>query len=194
MSSTMKCFLYFGIGLFIGGGGSFLYNRKKLRSEVDKIAIQIKKDFEKKYDVVEESVEVAEKKAEIAKDKPPITNYTNMYTSEDASTTIDVSSYMNKGVANPRIISEKDLYSENGSQYIGKTLTLYADGVIADSEMKVVKNIRELVGDDILERFFGTEEEESMLVRNDDTMTDYEILKSSELYNELVAKTSDEEE
>ena len=193
MNNTIKCLLCFGVGLIIGGGGSFLYNRQKLRNDVDKIAAQIKKDFEKKYDAVEDDSETAEKKAEIAKEKPPITNYTNMY-SGDSTTTIDISSYGNKGVTNPRIISEKELYSENGTQYIGKTLTLYADGVIADSEMNVVKNIRELVGDDILERFFGTEEEESMLVRNDDTMTDYEILKSSDLYNELVEKTSGEEE
>ena len=197
MANIIKGLLWFGIGFGVGAVAASFYNKRKYNDDLDKVAQQIKKDFEneaaknepeKKFVVVENP----EEKAKAAKDKPSITNYTNMYKEGTSETNVDQESYQK--VISPRLISENDLYSNDGNQYAGKTLVLYSDGILADTDMKVVKNIKELIGDDILERFYGTEEEETIFVRNDDTMTDYEILKSSDLYTQVLEETSEEEE
>lgn len=194
MSNFFKSLLLFGLGAAVGGFGSSLYFKKKYREDLDHAAQQIKKDLanERRKESGDLICESPEEKAKTAQEKPSIVNYMNMY--KEGTVETDKESW-NKPKASPtRIITEKELYSDDGNQYIGVTLTLYSDGILADSDMNVVKNVKEIIGDDILERFYGTNEEESMLVRNDETMMDYEIIKSSDLYTEVVKEASEQEE
>lgn len=83
-------------------------------------------------------------------------------------------------VYTPEVISPDD-FDTNG--YKTQTLTLYADGVLADEYDNIITNVDEIVGEDSLEHF-GEYEEDTVYVRNEERETDYEILRDSTNYSD----------
>ena len=197
MYSLIKGSLIFGAGFTIGAFGMFIYRKRKFDDNLDNIAKQIKKDMEEetKKDIPQtsESVSKAQELAKAAENKPSITNYTKMYNGE--SVEMDESSYEidKKTDISLRVISEDQLYEGDGINYAGETLTLYADGILTNADNEPVK-VKETIGDDFLAKFYGSEEEARIFVRNDETLTDYEIVKSSETYASKMQEASEEEE
>ena len=63
------------------------------------------------------------------------------------------------------------------------SLTYYSDGVLTDEFDEIITNIDDVVGMDSLNHF-GEYEDDSVFVRNDDAMTDYEILLDERKYSE----------
>lgn len=75
----------------------------------------------------------------------------------------------------PYVISP-DIFGDN-PDYNKVSLTLYSDGVLTDEDDHVINpgRIDDLIGEESLEHF-GEYEEDSVFVRNEARMTDYEIL------------------
>ena len=69
--------------------------------------------------------------------------------------------------------------------YEKKSLTYYADGVIADEWDNVLKNADELIGENIGDHF-GEFDEDSVFVRNDDLKCDFEILRDIQTYSDAM--------
>ena len=87
----------------------------------------------------------------------------------------------------PYVISPSEL--DEYDDYETISLTLYADGTLADDNDEVLSEdeIEEIIGKDSLNHF-GEYEEDSVFVRNDARKCDYEILKSLEDYAEVLAR------
>lgn len=93
-------------------------------------------------------------------------------------------------VANPRIITPEE-FAENPA-YDTVSLTYYEDDVYED-EWGVVYDKDEIeatVGLDAITHF-GEYEEDSVFVRNDDILCDYEILRDTRTYRETYGKDPD---
>ena len=83
----------------------------------------------------------------------------------------------------PYVISP-DEFDENG--YKTKTLFYYNDDVVTDDRGKVLseESVEKLIGKESLTTF-GQYESDSVFVRNDNLMTDYEILADGRNYHEM---------
>lgn len=195
MKYFVKGGLLFSAGFLIGAAATYYYRKKKFDDNLDSAVKQIKKDMEEEYkkNVVpdRDAFVKAKELAKASENKPSITNYTKMYSGE--SVEVDATSY-DKHEEPVRLISEAQLYEGDGIKYAGETLILYADGVLTNTENEPVKKVQEIIGEEFLVKFYGSEEEDRIFVRNDDSLVDYEIVKSSETYSSTIEEASEEEE
>lgn len=90
-----------------------------------------------------------------------------------------------KDMSKPYVISPNDYGELDGYELV--SLTYYADGVLTDELNNVIdeEEVDELVGKESLNTF-GEYEDDSVFVRNDDLLTDYEILYDQRNYSESV--------
>ena len=86
-----------------------------------------------------------------------------------------------RDMSKPYVISP-DEFGE--CDYATISLTYFADGVVANERNRMIKNVDELIGLDSLNHF-GEYEEDSVFVRNDDMMIDYEILRDYRNFSEV---------
>ena len=84
----------------------------------------------------------------------------------------------------PYIISPEEFDTEDG--YDTVSLTYYTDGVLTDDDNNVIEDIENTVGEDFA-KHFGEYEDDSVFVRNERLMTDYEILMDYRPFNDVVA-------
>lgn len=84
-------------------------------------------------------------------------------------------------VTAPYVISP-DEYGET-QYYDSKSLTYYADFVLADDEGEIICDPENLIGDALAH--FGDYEEDAVHVRNEYTECDYEILKTEKTFSEV---------
>lgn len=82
----------------------------------------------------------------------------------------------------PYIISPAEFGEIDG--YNTETLIYYNDGVLADNDGNRIEDIESYIGYESLNHF-GEYEQDSIHVRNDDTMTDYEVLLDEGNYEDL---------
>lgn len=66
------------------------------------------------------------------------------------------------------------------------SLNYYADGVVADDFDEIIRDIDELIGEESLSHF-GEYEDDAIFVRNDTTRCDYEILRDTRNFSELMS-------
>jgi len=138
---------------------------------------------------------VAEKKEDLI-DKDSI-NYDKLKEKQE-----DISKYLNKSAnykqANevkeetpsnynePYVITPEE-YAD--SDYDVQTLNYYADGVLADDQYNVIKDIKNTVGDKTLDKF-GLYLEDVLYVRNERYRIDYEILLDEREFKKVAPKGS----
>lgn len=82
----------------------------------------------------------------------------------------------------PYVISPEEFGEFDG--YDTVSLTYYADGVLTDDDENVIEDVAKLVCVDFASHF-GEYEDDSVFVRNDELMSDYEILRDMRKYSEL---------
>ena len=68
--------------------------------------------------------------------------------------------------------------------YATVSLWYWADGVITNDRNKIIKNVEELIGEDV-ESHFGEYEDDSVFIRNDAQEIDYEILRDERRFSEI---------
>ena len=76
-----------------------------------------------------------------------------------------------------------DSYGELGYEEV--SLTYYADDVLAYDDDSVIRNVDKVVGKGSLNTF-GEYEDDSVFVRDDDKKIDYEILRDTRKYSDVV--------
>lgn len=104
------------------------------------------------------------------------TNYSD-FSSEDKAE-------VNKNNMNkPYIISPEEFGDID--EYEKISLTYYADQILADENDGLIENIDDVVGFDSLSSF-GEYEDDSVFVRNDRLMCDYEILLDQRKYMDVI--------
>ena len=81
----------------------------------------------------------------------------------------------------PYVISPEEFGEMN--DYEKTSLTYYANGVLTDESDEIIYNIEETVGDAL--EHFGEYEDDSVFVRNEENMCDYEILLDQRNFSEL---------
>lgn len=99
-------------------------------------------------------------------------DYASRYTGSNSNneTVKGVVDFMN---SRPYVIPPEEFGEK--SEHDTVSLTYYADGVLTDEWDNVIEDIDEVVGEDSLTHF-GEYEDDSVFVRNDALLTDYEIL------------------
>lgn len=68
--------------------------------------------------------------------------------------------------------------------YATVSLWYWADGVITNERNKIIKNVEELVGENVASHF-GEYEEDSVFIRNEVQEIDYEILRDERRFSEI---------
>lgn len=82
----------------------------------------------------------------------------------------------------PYVISPEEF--DELDDYEIRSLTYYEDGTLVDEDGFIVENVDELIGSDSLNTF-GEYEDDSVFVRNDNLLTDFEILRDVRNYSDV---------
>lgn len=104
-----------------------------------------------------------------------------------------VSQYTSKEVSpmedRPYVISPDEYGDIDGYECI--SLNYYADGVVADDFDNVVENVNYVIGEDSLDHF-GECEDDCVFVRNDSLRCDYEILRDTRHFEDIMNGNEEE--
>lgn len=134
-----------------------------------------------------ESVKDVYSKRQMAREKPNLSEFTDIVDSEGYSSDKPRDGVVPEREAkktSPYVISPDDFGEKD--EYDTISLTLYADGVLADDNDEVVDD--EIVGKENLDSI-GRFEDDSVFVRNDILKADYEILLDNRKFSEVAANS-----
>ena len=196
----MNCKLFnvlsFTAGVVIGSAVTW----KLLKTKYDK-------EYEEKYqEEVKEAKEFYKKKSEASvqngeiistknlNNKPDIMEYAAKikelhYTGEEEQLEMEYVRKEDDSMKDePYVISEEE-FDEAG--YDTETLTYYADGVLTDWYNELIDNPEEFVGKNVLENFDELADGDTVFVRNDNHMTDYEIQRDHRNYNDVFPESAE---
>lgn len=187
MTSTLSKFIVFAAGMTLGAVVAWkvadVRYKQILHEEID----SVKNAYSERYasdESVEPDINEAESDPEHNLDMKQYaavlsgSQYTN-YTIADDKATGEV-----KDMEKPYVISPEEfgeLYD-----YATVSLTYYADNVLADDQDIPIEDVDGVVGLDSLTHF-GEYEDDSVFVRNDKVMTDYEILLDPRKYSDVTS-------
>lgn len=182
----MNKFFIFALGAAAGS----IVTWKLLKTKYEKIAqdeIESMKDYiSRKEQKLSNTKETA---SEVSKDEKK-DEPTEIEEAEEIITELgyknyaDASNTRQKESVNPPYVITPEEFTDDPS-YAVVSLTYYADGVLADDWDAVVEDVDGLVGKDSL-RHFGQYEDDSVYVRNDELKTDFEILRDTRRYSDVV--------
>lgn len=124
-----------------------------------------------------ETVDIRELAGEIQKRK---------YTSYSAPDKEVETLFDDDGYVSPYVIAPEDF--DELEEYETRSLTHYADGVLADDRGNIIEDVEGAVGKDYASHF-GEYEDDSVFIRNDNLKIDYEILAHPGNYSDVVNQT-----
>ena len=213
MKNGLLVVLGFAVGAVSGSSATYFFfkdkNEKYIESEIEKFksdwyedkvkenkssAIDDNKTEKIEKIVSDRNKEVYEsyQKAVRLREKPPITDYSKVYTTQ-AGKEISIEEYMDKSGLitdipknHPHVISESEYGFE--SEYEKLHYILYADGILADEDGEIIDYEEEgkenYIDPDVLYGFQIQDAIDELYYRNEEFARDFEILKSARLYNE----------
>lgn len=147
-----------------------------VREYYDSIRIDILEEDEPTVEPIGELVEIDEK----GNTKVEYSSIASIYSNSDEKKEEGGNEIMSRN--EPYVISPAE-FGEIES-YETMTLIYYNDGILADSDKNIVEDIESCIGYESLNHF-GEYEEDAVYVRNDDAMTDYEVLLDESDYADL---------
>lgn len=176
----MNSKLAFVLGLVAGGAAGAFVSWRILKAKYKKIADE---EIESVKEVLtKRAAEQAEKKIEEpAEDKDELREayvaITKTYTNgEELGTSEDQKPY----TISPDDFGEREDYDEY-------TLVYYADNVLTYNSGEVVENVRAEVGTDFMNHFGDDENDpDTVYIRNDVLKNDYEILRDSAKFSDVM--------
>ena len=181
MNGTLSKFIIFTAGAAVGSAVTFVLLREQYKRLADEEAESFRKELSniRKSFLEEQPVEDVENEVdeEGLREHAAIvtesgyTNYANVELKKEA-----------KKVKEPYVIAPED-YGEM-DDYDIVSLTYYADGVLANDMDEPIEDVELVVGRNSLNHF-GEYEDDSVYVRNDDTMMEYEVLLDETNYADL---------
>lgn len=189
----------FVLGAISGGAATYFLTKKKFEERAQMEIDSVKEYFTvpkvelKKEDIAKEPSE--EKKgviAEQATKKPSLTEYAKKlkdggyinYSDRNVNPEKDekIESSMKPEVIDPNEYGDDETYDQ-------VSLTLYADGVLADEDDTIL-NINEVVGEGNLDRM-GEYEDDALHVKNNVRKVYYEVLADERSYIDATGKSVD---
>lgn len=189
----------FVLGAISGGAATYFITKKKFEERAQAEIESVKEYFTvpkvelKKDDIAKEPSE--EKKdviAEQATKKPSLTEYAKKlkdggyinYSDRNVNPEKDekIESSMKPEVIDPNEYGDDETYDQ-------VSLTLYADGVLADEDDTIL-NINEVVGEGNLDRM-GEYEDDALHVKNNVRKVYYEVLADERSYIDATGKSVD---
>lgn len=188
--NNIKTVAVFVLGMACGGGAVYFYLKDIYAKQSEEDIASAKEAFHAREEKLKEQiVELQEQlKPDVAVDVPP-TVLANVQTPEKADISdvarakyqqytppvprgTPVEEPKADGIEAPYVISPEE-FGEVG--YTQVSLTLYADGILADEGMNIIDEPEDIVGDAL--DHFGEYEDDSVYCRSDPKKCDYEILK-----------------
>ena len=189
----------FVLGVISGGAATYFVTKKKFEERAQKEIDSVKEYFTvpkvelKRDDIAKEPIN--EKKdviAEQATKKPSLTEYAKKlkdggyinYSDRNVNPEKDekIESSMKPEVIDPNEYGDDETYDQ-------VSLTLYADGVLADEDDTIL-NINEVVGEGNLDRM-GEYEDDVLHVKNNVRKVYYEVLADERSYIDATGKSVD---
>lgn len=212
----MKTIIFSIVSLSVGFGVGYLVGHKTTKSkyckmadkEVESVKESLKSYYEEKLEKTPKNGHIEpivdnSKKLERAKVNVPVINqdsidydklkndkenylkYTKPYREANKITKEETSEDISN-VEKPYVLSPDEFAdSENDVQ----TLTFYSDGILADDEYNIIKDINGYVGNEALNTF-GEYESDVVYVRNNKYKIDYEILLDDRKFYDVAPKGS----
>lgn len=190
----IKEIVIFAAGAAIGVGGSFLYFKKKYKSEADNEVNEVRQYYQKKIEKEKERLDKLENESnkidkaieeytEKAKDISKKTKVKYNKISEDEKTQIGKENEEVKAEAEspeedeptkPYLITEEEFLNDK-NDYDKISLTYYMfDDTLADESDEMI-DIEENISSDIYNQIAGSDED--LYVRNNTLQTDFEIMR-----------------
>lgn len=199
MKETTRSFVYLTTGLVLGGAAGYLVTKKLLDAKFEAelhLQIQDVKDY---YRIIRKEGEYAS--PETVPTVETEVTYDDVLegleyietTPEEVTETEDVvedeeeEEVVVRNPNEPYVISVKE-FMEDRLEYDKVTLSYFEDDdVLCDEREEVIPNVDATVGSDALTKF-GVLSEDSKIVyvRNERTKTDFEVLRDSGSYSEIV--------
>lgn len=184
MKDTLSKIVIFAVGAAVGSAVTYKY----LKTKYEKLAAQEIEEMREYYlgKVEENDVAIEEDRKSIKRDtdkiKQDIQAYANIVKNMGYGESDAIEKKVNE-VEKPYVISPDDF--GEFSDYETITLTYYADGILADDMDEIVYDADEIVGADFMNHY-GEYEDDTVFVRNDVRMCDYEIQRDERDYKEVV--------
>jgi hypothetical protein len=177
---TLSNFIAFAAGAAIGSLIAWKISKSRYEQLMEKETEELRKYYNNKFaeSKEEDSCEVDEEELEDYKEKLEKFGYVN-YSNSSEKTGVD-------DTDKPYVIKPEDFGSID--EYEKVSLTYYSDGILADELDFVIEDVEDAVGKDSLNHF-GEYEDDSVFVRNDRLECDYEILRDSRKYVDVVGPT-----
>lgn len=202
MKTTLSNFIIFATGAAIGSVVTWKIVKTKYeqiaQEEINSVKeVFSKKEAELKYDHSGEPIGKVEKtektedgvKFSVSMNKPDLQEYAAKIKEEgyfDYSNPSEPKKEEETKVEKPYVIPPEEFGEADGYDTI--SLTYYIDGYLADDMLDVVEDVDDVVGLESLNHF-GEYEDDSVFVRNDRLMVDYEILLDQRNYLDIINKS-----
>lgn len=184
MKSILSNVFIFAVGAAIGSAVTWKFVKTKYERIAQEEIDSVKEVFGRRRDTniveddIEEVTEADDKK--VVEEIITSAGYVN-YSKFDKSEVKNVTNNTNE--KKPYVIPPDEFDELDGYEVI--SLTYYADGVLTDDYNEPIEDVEATVGRDSLTHF-GEYEDDSVFVRNDTLMIDYEILADMRNYSDVV--------
>lgn len=181
MKHTLSKILIFAVGAAVGSAVTYKYLKTKYDDILKEELESMREFYAEKYNDYsdEEGQEGEDAPAEsdvmndIRRTYAAIAQ-TNNYITKEQAAEID-------NVDKPYVIDADD-YGEY-ADYSLTNLTYFADKILADDTGEIIDNVAETVGADLWDLF--PDDDDTVFIRNDKLMSDYEIQKDYRTYDEV---------
>ena len=190
MSNTVSKALFFILGAASASFITYKVVEKKFKDIADEEIASVKEMYERKIKKVE--IDKKDEVESITLELKP-EHKVNPY-----SSLVDSLGYSNKKEEEEEVADNIDVqiippedFGEYG--YDTVSLTYYEDKVLTYNNDVVILDVNKVVGPDALNSF-GEYEDDSVFVRNHSLKTDYEILKDTRKYLDVVGTDTDDDE
>jgi hypothetical protein len=179
----------FILGLTIGAAGGSIVTWKLLKNKYELLAREEVNEVREYYASKTENVETTsdgpnepdEEDEEEPSKEVVRTEYSaiaSIYAKNDEKEGGDIPMRREPYVISPSEFGEDDKYES-------ETLYYYNDGVLADREGNRIEDIESCIGYESLNHFGEFTDDDSVYVRNDDSMMEYEVLLDESNYADL---------
>lgn len=190
MKDLLTSAFIFAVGAIIGSAVTWKLVKTKYEQIAQEEIDSVKETFSRLHDESTDKEEKA-KMVECAKDLISISDKKEKQNMKEYASKIKEYDYVNysgneKEVSNvknhPFVISPEEF---GEMDYSMMSLVYYADGVLANDCDEIIEDVENTVGTDFPSHF-GEYEDDSVFVRNNELELDYEILRDTRNYSDVV--------